>query len=83
LYTNKAGDGAILLRPFIVIGQPCYNNYDNIDINYKEGGMGLRYKGNIHAPEFPKGLDWINVPRPLTMADLRGKIVLLEFHTFG
>ena len=45
--------------------------------------MGLRYKGNIHAPEFAKGLDWINTPRPLTLAELRGKIVLLEFHTFG
>jgi hypothetical protein len=45
--------------------------------------MGLRYKGNIHAPEFPKGLDWINVPHPLTLAELRGKVVLLEFHTFG
>jgi hypothetical protein len=45
--------------------------------------MGLRYKGNIHAPEFPQGLDWINTPRSLTLAGLRGKIVLLEFHTFG
>jgi hypothetical protein len=43
----------------------------------------MRYKGLIRAPEFPQGLDWINTPRPLTMADLRGKIVLLEFHTFG
>lgn len=45
--------------------------------------MGLRYKGLIHAPDFPQGLDWINTPRPLTIADLCGKIVLLEFHTFG
>lgn len=43
----------------------------------------MRYKGFIHAPEFPQGFDWINTPRPLTMANLRGKIVLLEFHTFG
>ncbi len=44
--------------------------------------MGLRYKGNIHAPEFPKGLEWINTPRPLTLEELRGKVVLLEFWTY-
>lgn len=43
----------------------------------------MRYKGFIHAPDFPQGLDWINTPRPLILAGLRGKIVLLEFHTFG
>ena len=45
--------------------------------------MGLRYKGNIHAPEFPQDLEWINTPRPLTIAGLRGKVVLLEFWTSG
>jgi hypothetical protein len=43
----------------------------------------MRYKGNIHAPEFPQGVDWINTPRPLTIAGLRGKVVLLEFFTGG
>ncbi len=45
--------------------------------------MALRYKGNIHAPEFPKDLDWINSPRPLSLSELRGKVVLLEFWTSG
>jgi len=35
------------------------------------------------APEFPAGLDWLNVPEPLTLRDLRGKIVLLDFWTYG
>ena len=34
------------------------------------------------APELPLGLDWLNTPRPLTLAELRGKVVLLEFWTF-
>jgi hypothetical protein len=42
----------------------------------------VRYKGNIHAPEFTQGLEWINTSQPLTLAELRGKIVLLEFWTY-
>jgi len=37
----------------------------------------------VHAPEFAEGLDWIGVAAPLTMAGLRGKIVLLDFWTYG
>ncbi len=38
--------------------------------------------GRTRAPEFPVGLEWLNTPRPLTLKDLRGKVVLLEFWTF-
>ncbi len=34
------------------------------------------------APEFPDGLDWINTTQPLTLAALRGRVVLLEFWTY-
>jgi hypothetical protein len=40
-------------------------------------------KSSVHAPEFQEGLDWIGVAEPLTMAGLRGKIVLLDFWTAG
>jgi len=41
------------------------------------------YAGDIPAPEFPTGLDWLNTEGPLTLADLRGKVVLLDFWTYG
>ena len=41
-----------------------------------------RYVGTDVAPEFPAGLDWLNVQNPLSMADLHGKIVLLDFWTY-
>lgn len=39
--------------------------------------------GAAAAPEIPPGLDWLNTATPLTMASLRGKVVLLDFWTYG
>lgn len=37
----------------------------------------------VHAPDFP-ALDWINTEgRPLSLDELRGRIVLLDFWTYG
>ncbi len=41
------------------------------------------WAGDATAPDFPEGTDWINVTAPLRMEDLRGKIVLLDFWTYG
>ncbi len=41
-----------------------------------------QYRGKVNAPEFDAGLDWINAEHPLTLKELRGKVVLLEFWTF-
>lgn len=40
------------------------------------------YDGQAAAPEFPKGLEWVNTDRPLTMGELKGKIVILDFWTY-
>ena len=41
------------------------------------------FEGDLVAPEFPAGLDWINVDNPLTMQGLQGKIVIFDFWTYG
>jgi len=42
-----------------------------------------RYVGQIAAPPFPATVDWLNVEAPLTFEGLRGKIVILDFWTYG
>jgi DNA-binding beta-propeller fold protein YncE len=39
--------------------------------------------GPIAAPPLDGGVAWLNVTRPLTWQDLRGKVVLLDFWTYG
>ncbi len=39
-------------------------------------------KGTVRAPEFPAGDEWLNTDHPLTMKELKGKIVLLDFWTY-
>jgi DNA-binding beta-propeller fold protein YncE len=41
------------------------------------------YRGTLSAPDFPADADWINTTGPLSMEDLRGKIVMLDFWTYG
>ena len=40
------------------------------------------FVGQVNAPDFPAGLDWLNTDRPLRLADLRGKLVCLDLWTF-
>jgi DNA-binding beta-propeller fold protein YncE len=37
----------------------------------------------VRAPEFTGAVEWFNVPAPLTLRSLRGKVVLLDFWTYG
>ncbi len=40
-------------------------------------------KGKVRAPEIDRpGLEWFNVERPLSLKDVEGKVVLLDFWTF-
>jgi len=40
------------------------------------------FAGKLAAPEFPQDLEWVNSDRRLTMQELRGRIVILDFWTY-
>lgn len=37
---------------------------------------------SMKAPDFPLHLEWLNTARPLRLAELKGKVVLLDFWTY-
>jgi thiol-disulfide isomerase/thioredoxin len=40
------------------------------------------YAGKVNAPDFPEGIEWLNTDRPLSLRELRGKVVVLDFWTY-
>lgn len=50
---------------------------------FAQNGDEFTYQGELEAPEFPEGLSWLNVSEPLTLEQLRGKIIILDFWTYG
>jgi thiol-disulfide isomerase/thioredoxin len=43
----------------------------------------VRQQGRVRAPELAGGRSWLNTDKPLQLAALRGKVVLLDFWTYG
>ena len=48
----------------------------------REAPVQRQVLGKVRAPEFPVDLEWLNTDRPLTLEQLHGKIVLLDFWTY-
>lgn len=41
-----------------------------------------RFAGRVRAPDLIGGLGWLNTDHPLSLAELKGRIVLLDFWTY-
>jgi DNA-binding beta-propeller fold protein YncE len=78
--TDVAGDGGT--SPTQAQSEEVAEEAEEAPSPDSEDGAPM-VEGSVPAPEFPTGLDWINVDAPLTMEALRGKVVLLDFWTYG
>jgi thiol-disulfide isomerase/thioredoxin/sugar lactone lactonase YvrE len=45
--------------------------------------MSLHVQGRVRAPELTGARGWLNTDKPLLLAALKGKVVLLDFWTYG
>ncbi len=45
--------------------------------------MSAQEKTRVRAPEITGGRGWLNTDKPLSLAALKGKVVLLDFWTYG
>ncbi len=43
---------------------------------------GRSYAGAVAAPDFPPGLEWLNTEHPLSLNQLKGKVIILDFWTY-
>jgi thiol-disulfide isomerase/thioredoxin len=47
------------------------------------GNPEVEQQGPIAAPDLDGAVGWLNVASPISMAHLRGKVVILDFWTYG
>ena len=45
--------------------------------------MSAQDRARVRAPEIQGGRGWLNTDKPLSLAALKGKVVLLDFWTYG
>ena len=42
-----------------------------------------QFRGEVRAPDFPNGLDWINSDHPLHISEFRNHILIVHFWTLS
>ena len=71
----------IVLAGLVVTGVVIYSTKSSGSV--KGFVMSQQERVRIRAPELSGGRGWLNTDRPLSLAALKGKVVLLDFWTYG
>ena len=69
IYPRKSMKSAFLILVLLLMGQGV--------------AMPVQEKARVRAPEITGGQGWLNTDKPLSLAALKGKVVLLDFWTYG
>lgn len=71
------------MRYFISLLAICFLCFCQSPTSTKENQQKPLESPKINAPELKSQYGWLNTERPYSLQELRGKIVLLDFWTFG
>lgn len=74
--------GAIIMFVGLVIGSIVYSTTPPAG-SLKGFVMSQQERSRVRAPELTGGSGWLNTDRPLSIAGLKGKVILLDFWTYG
>ena len=66
-----------------LVGFPDFNWPPHVRVSQEGLEMPVQEKGRIRAPELTGHRGWLNTDKPLSLSALRGKVVLLDFWTYG
>ncbi len=73
---------SLMLAPFVG-GRLAHAQTSSGGAAETEADVATRQLGRVRAPELAGGRGWLNTEQPLSLAALRGKVVLLDFWTYG
>ena len=73
-----------LSRTVLIAITPLITLFAVVACNVAAEGLETvdEFKGKVNAPDFPMGLQWLNTENPISLRELRGKVVLLDFWTY-
>src|SRR6266850_1816272 len=83
LWATSGSLWLILILFTSIIG--CWQSSAEVSARHSQEGfeMPVQERARVRAPELSGGRGWLNTEKPLSLAALKGKVVLLDFWTYG
>ena len=78
---SKGSNVAIVLA--LLLAAVVVSSAQSLRIITKGLDMSSQERVRVRAPEITGGRGWLNTDKPLSLAALKGKVVLLDFWTYG
>jgi thiol-disulfide isomerase/thioredoxin len=78
---SKGSNVAIVM--VLLLGDVAALSAQSLPNLLKGSDMSIQEKARVRAPEITGGRGWLNTDKPLSLAALKGKVVLLDFWTYG
>jgi DNA-binding beta-propeller fold protein YncE len=81
---TKSYTGLIISFAWVfILAATSFLSYSTNSNTMKGSIMAAQDQPKVRAPEITGGRGWLNTDKPLSLAALKGKVVLLDFWTYG